>query len=298
MAESDSLIEVLKEIRDEIRAVRTELGDRGAPAASGIRTAVVERGARWRIGATAGIGAVALVALVLALRAGGPTSPAVVAAAPQMAPATMTASTAMTTTPVPSAMPAPAPTAMPAPVATKTPPPASATNPAATRPAVAQQPAGAPAVAAVPKRHVKPAVALKLPTAVASDERRDDGVLSAAAARARPQDVVRPGRLGTGEALARSRSRPRGAGAVGRRRVGVGRRASAEASAPASTPAQPASPSGASPFGQTHPQYWPGIGRPVSSARPNPHPRAAAAVTASRRPMTKRRTATSPPTGS
>lgn len=45
MGEPDSLIEVLKEIRDEIRALRTELGDRGARmAASGIRTEVVERG--------------------------------------------------------------------------------------------------------------------------------------------------------------------------------------------------------------------------------------------------------------
>jgi len=66
MGEPDSLIEVLKEIRDEIRALRTELGDRGARmAASGIRTEVVERGARWRIAATAGAGAMALVALLL-----------------------------------------------------------------------------------------------------------------------------------------------------------------------------------------------------------------------------------------
>ena len=175
MAESDGLIEVLKEIRDEIRAVRTELGDRRAPmAASGLRTEVVERRARWRTGATAGIGAMALVALVLSLRAGGQASPAVVATAPQMSPGTMTASTAMTTTPAPTAMPAPAPTAMPAPVATKPPPPARATKPAATRPALAQQPAGAPAVVAVPKRLVKPAVAPKLPAAVPSDE--DDAI--------------------------------------------------------------------------------------------------------------------------
>ncbi len=174
MAESDSLIEVLKEIRDEIRAVRSELGDRGTPAASGIRTAVVERGARWRIGATAGIGAVALVALVLALRAGGPTSPAVVAAAPQIAPATMTASTAMTTTPVPSAMPAPAPTAMPAPVATKMVSPAP--KPAAARQPAPPAPVATPAVAVVPKRHAKPAVALKLPAAVASDGDGDEAI--------------------------------------------------------------------------------------------------------------------------
>jgi len=184
MGESDGLIEVLTEIRDEIRAVRAELGDRGARmAASGIRTEVVERGARWRIAATAGAGAVALVALALALRAGGPPSQAPVETALQGTPApattTATTTTAMTPPPVPlpapAAMPALAPAAKPA----ATPLPALASKLAATRPPLAP-PAGAPAigvsavavpaVAVVPKRHVKPPVALKLPAEVASDE--------------------------------------------------------------------------------------------------------------------------------
>lgn len=176
MGEPDSLIEVLKEIRDEIRALRTELGDRGARmAASGIRTEVVERGARWRIAATAGAGAMALVALLLALRTGGQPSPTIVETAPQLATAATTkaTTTAMTTTPVsapgPMAQPAPALIAVPAafPLAAKT-APGLTPKPAATRPVAPPQ--AAPAVATVPRRQVKPAVAPNLPTAVASDE--------------------------------------------------------------------------------------------------------------------------------
>ena len=67
MAESDALVEVLKEIRDELRAVRTELGGRGGRmSTSGIRTERVPRQDRWRNVALAA-GGVAGLALVLGL---------------------------------------------------------------------------------------------------------------------------------------------------------------------------------------------------------------------------------------
>jgi hypothetical protein len=87
MGESDNRTEVLKEIRDEIRGVRSELAElRDARlAAPGVRTEVVDRASRWRITAMASTGALAVVALVLALRAGPrsvPAPPAVAAPSP------------------------------------------------------------------------------------------------------------------------------------------------------------------------------------------------------------------------
>jgi len=67
MGQSRELVEVLKEIRDELRAVRTELGARAARmATSGIRTELVDRRALWRRSAPA-VGGVAGLALVLGL---------------------------------------------------------------------------------------------------------------------------------------------------------------------------------------------------------------------------------------
>jgi hypothetical protein len=163
MADSDGTVEalaveVLKEIRDEIRGVRTELLEqiRVRMAGAGVRTAVIDRAARWRIAAMAGTGAVALVALVVALRAGG--QPPAVTLAPQVAQAT-----AIPPTPTPPLAARPAattPAAVP-------PPHVAIAKPAAAKPAGHLAP-GATAVAVLPKKQVSPAVA-KLPAAIPSD---------------------------------------------------------------------------------------------------------------------------------
>jgi hypothetical protein len=175
MGESNELVEVLKEIRDELRAVRTELGARGPRmTTSGVRTQRVARERRWRITALAA-GGVAALALVLGLVTRDRPAPAPVAVASQVPP-----TPAKALMPAGAVIPAPAPVALTAPVPPVAVPPAAklpAATPPATRPA-ARGPAGmlAPAAiarAAVPapaKKHVKPDVAAKSPAEVASDE--------------------------------------------------------------------------------------------------------------------------------
>jgi hypothetical protein len=163
MGEPDNRIEVLKEIRDEIRGVRSELAELrgGRLATSGVRTEVVDRAARWRIAAMASTGALAVVVLAFALRAGPNDAP--VAMAPASAP----------TTPVPSLAPlapAPAPVVASAPKPT---PPAPVAQPAvAAKPAARPAPrllASAPPLPA-PKKRVKPEAAPEAaPAAVADD---------------------------------------------------------------------------------------------------------------------------------
>src|SRR5579863_3795735 len=147
MGEADSRIEVLKEIRDEIRGVRGELEQLRVVrvAGSGVRTERVERGARWRNAAMASTGALAVLALAFALRADRgrmplppealpsvTMAPAPPSAAPTPAPA---ASLPPRTTSAPLASPA-APLAQPG-VATKAgvnPMPSAAASPAAAAP--------------------------------------------------------------------------------------------------------------------------------------------------------------------
>jgi len=175
MAESDALVEVLKEIRDELRAVRTELGARGARMATdSIRTEVVERGGRWRSAALAA-GGVAGLALVLGfvMMRERPTTesakPTVAVTAPV---------SAIPAAPTPAVMPAQAPVVAAAhgavPVATSAKSPAvavtQATKPAARLPAGAPAPATLASVPAPTKKRVKPDVAAQPPAEVASED--------------------------------------------------------------------------------------------------------------------------------
>jgi hypothetical protein len=166
----DSLVEVLKEIRDELRAVRTELGGRTARMTSGIRTEVVDRAARWRNAALAG-GGLALLAIVLGVAMRERPAPAIVAFAPQVS-ATPVASSA---TPPAVAPAAQAPVALAARAAV---PPEKSPQPLVVKPTAvtkqaARSPAATPAIASVPvpvKKRVKPDVAARPPSEVASDE--------------------------------------------------------------------------------------------------------------------------------
>jgi hypothetical protein len=160
MAESDGTVEVLREIRDEIRNVRTELLQQIRSARTGVRTERFDRASRWRLAAMAGTGAVAFVALVLSLRAG--RQPAtVLMAAPVVAAA-------------PAAAPVPALAVTPAPVALPT---AVAAKPAATK-GVPQSVSGSAVAASVPasataaaKKRVKPSTAKPaLETAAGDDD--------------------------------------------------------------------------------------------------------------------------------
>ena len=186
MAESDQLVEALKEIRDELRALRTELVTRGGRmASSGVRTERVELGVRRRNATLAGVGLVALaIGLVLAVRdrSAPETATAPVAVASQ-APATPAANP-----PTSRSMPAPSMIPAPAPVVQATQAVAHAAVPVAKPLAVAPTPAtrqaprlppGLPAAAptttlasvpAAAKKRVKPDVAARVPAEVASDE--------------------------------------------------------------------------------------------------------------------------------
>jgi hypothetical protein len=159
MDDADNRIEVLKEIRDEIRGVRNELAELrvARPASSGVRTEVVDRATRWRIGAMASTGALAVVALVLALRAGPSAAPPPIAtaAAPSVASVAGVASAPKVAPPVP---------ATPAPPAAQ---PALATKPAA-KPAP-RLVASAPAVP-TPRKRVKPEAAAEATETAAEDE--------------------------------------------------------------------------------------------------------------------------------
>lgn len=167
MAQSDELVEVLKEIRDELRAVRTELGARGGGMATdGIRTERMAREGRWRSAALAA-GGVAGLALVIGLVMRDRPAPVTVAVAPPVS--------ATRTMPAPAVIPPEVPVALAPPVATRSASPAkspAAVGTPSTKPA-ARLPAEAPALAAVPvpsKKRVKPAVAAKPPVEFASDE--------------------------------------------------------------------------------------------------------------------------------
>ena len=176
---TDSLVEVLKEIRDELRALRTQLGNRTARlTTSGIRTEVVDRAARWRNAALAG-GGLALLAIVLGVALHERPAPAIVAVAPQVSTTPATQPAMVTTTPSAVVPTAPAPVALAAPAAvpaTKSPQPLAAKPMGGTKPA-ARAPAVAPAIASVPvpaKKRVRPDVAAKPPSEVTSDE--DDAI--------------------------------------------------------------------------------------------------------------------------
>jgi len=176
MAESDQLVEVLKEIRDELRAVRIELDARGSRmTTSGVRTERVARQRhhdRWRSAALAA-GGVAGLALVIGLVMRDRSAP--VAVSPQFS-STSSANLAMPAIPTSAAIPPRAPAIPAAPVA------AHATIPAVKPPAVASTPvprqrlpaaAPATALASIPapaKGRVKSEVAAKSPAEVASDE--------------------------------------------------------------------------------------------------------------------------------
>jgi hypothetical protein len=160
--ESDGTVEVLKEIRDEIRNVRTELGEQLRNARAGVRTERVERASRWRLAATAATGAVALLALVVAVRAGG-------SAATAVAPSAVVATAAPA---APAAAPTPA--ASSAPVA----PAVAAGKPAPTKPApkLAATAPAAQATSAAPRKRVNPAATTK--PAVAMPAEGDDETIA------------------------------------------------------------------------------------------------------------------------
>ena len=174
---ADRLIDVLKEIRDELRAVRIELGAGGGRMTSAVRTERMDRGGRWRIPALAagGVGLALVIGLALRDR---PVPPAMVAAAPQSsAPRLETparsetpASVSMTLAMPPRAVsPAPAPVAahVAAPIAR-----APAAVPAPPTKSGERLPAATPAVAAVPaptKSRLHAEVAAGPPAEVVSD---------------------------------------------------------------------------------------------------------------------------------
>jgi hypothetical protein len=176
---ADRLVEVLKEIRDELRAVRTELGARDSGlATSSIRTELVDRGARWRNAALAagGMAGLALVLGFVMMR----DRPAPEAARPTVAVAPSVA--AMPSMPMPAVTPAQAPVVGAAPVAARAAMPVATSVKAAAGSATpapkagARLPAGAPApatLASMPastKKRVKPDVAANPPAEVASED--------------------------------------------------------------------------------------------------------------------------------
>jgi hypothetical protein len=139
--DNDSRVEVLKEIRDEIRGVRSELEQLRIArlAASGVRTERVERNVRWRMASMVSTGALAMVALVLALRP-GPRSTPVAPSAPVAAPAPVAMAPAV--------------------------PPAPAAPPRATGAPVTPAPIAQPAVAAKPVAKLAPRLLASAPAAV------------------------------------------------------------------------------------------------------------------------------------
>lgn len=158
MGDADNRIEVLKEIRDELRGVRNELAELrvARPASSGVRTEVVDRATRWRSAAMVSTGALAVVALVLALRAGPTAAPPIARTpAPSVAAAAVVASAPKVAPPVP---------ATPAQPAAQ---PALATKPTA-KPAP-RLVASAPAVP-TPRKRVKPEAAAEARETAAEDE--------------------------------------------------------------------------------------------------------------------------------
>lgn len=172
----DSLVEVLKEIRDELRALRTELGTRPARMTTpGVRTEVVDRDRRWRNPVLAG-GGLAVLAIVLGLAMRDRAAPAIVAVARPISAtpaATLATPTAMATRalapPAQAAVVMAAPPAVP--VAESSAKPLAAPTPATKQ--AARLPAGAPTIRSVPvptRKRVKPDVAAMPPSEVTSDE--------------------------------------------------------------------------------------------------------------------------------
>ena len=261
--DAERFVEVLKEIRDELRAVRIELGGGGARMPSGIRTRLVNRGPLAHPAlVAAGVAGLALV-LGLALRDRPAPQPATVAVAPQSS--APLASNAETRCPVDADLGPPARPSAGGGARGRARRQTTRGDACAGDQTVERLPAAAPAVAAVP--------ALAKSVSRSDDRRqaagrggvrrrRDDGVPSVAEAGARAPPLVRTGRLRTGEALrAALRSVPPSADGARRqghrRRTGIQRRRR-----------------GRRRSGRPSPSTGPGIGGPVSSARPNPHPAA------------------------
>src|SRR4051794_26878706 len=96
---AERLVGVLNEIRDELHALRADLGARRGPTSSGIRTGVIDRSASWRTAALAA-GAVAGLALVIGVVMRDRRAPATAVATPVAA---------LPASPTPAVMPAPAP---------------------------------------------------------------------------------------------------------------------------------------------------------------------------------------------
>src|SRR4051794_4499387 len=96
---AERLVGGLTEIRDELHALRADLGARRAPTtSSGIRTRVIDRSASWRTAALAA-GAVAGLALVIGVVMRDRRAPATAVATPVAA---------LPASPTPAVMPAPA----------------------------------------------------------------------------------------------------------------------------------------------------------------------------------------------
>lgn len=169
---SERLVEVLKEIRDELHAVRIELGTRtGGRMTSGIRTRVMNRG-RWQSAALAAGGVAALVLVIgLARRDPRAPQPATVVVPPQVS--------AVTPAMPPQAVisPAPAPVAVPAPVVAHAavpvtrspvvPAPANKAEAAPGGPPLSKTMAAVPAPA---KKRLRSDVAARGPEVVSDDE--------------------------------------------------------------------------------------------------------------------------------
>jgi hypothetical protein len=179
---ADRLVDVLKEIRDELRAVRVELAARGGDRMTGgVRTELVNR-RRWRLPplAAGGVAGLALV-LGLALRDRPTPQPVTVAAAPQPSAPPATKPEAPPSIPGTLAMPSLAAIPAPAPVAAHVAVPVSKLPAAVPAPAPKQAqslPAGAPAVTAVAtpaKKRLKSDVAARPLVEAVSD---DDGTIA------------------------------------------------------------------------------------------------------------------------
>ena len=176
---AERLVEVLKEIRDELRAVRIELGAGGARMPSGIRTKLVNRGGHGRASTLAAAGVVGLALVIgLAVRERPAPQPATVAVAPQIsappAAKSETPSSIPGTPTLPSAAsPAQAPVAahVAAPLA-KSPVavPALATKQVQRFPAGAPAPTALAAVPAVAKKRLTSDVAARPPVEATSDD--------------------------------------------------------------------------------------------------------------------------------
>jgi hypothetical protein len=156
---AERLVDVLKEIRDELRAVRIELSS-GVAGANGVRTEMVNRG-RWRVPAIVA-GGVAGLALVIGLAMRDRPERSTVAAAPRVsAPAaSSTLSPAVIPPPAPAVPSASMAAHVAAPVAR---PPVAISPPAPATKQAPRLPSGALAAAPIA---AAPAAAHKRPPSV------------------------------------------------------------------------------------------------------------------------------------